>query len=106
MDTHMKAIALENCINKFAGGDWNIISADSIVLNFKKQIASGLSGLQCRDLISKIEEIELFNTIKNCNNNFKKALTKDYDIECIDAFVKKIKTLSQKKNKELERDET
>lgn len=106
MDTHMKAIALENCINKFVGGDWNIISADGIVLNFKIEIASGLSGLQSRDLINKAEETELFNTIKNCNDDFKKALTEGYNMDCIDAFVKKIKSLSQKKNGEFEQDET
>ena len=106
MNTHMKAIALENCINKFAGGDLSIISADGIVLNFKKEIAAGLSGLQGRDLINRIEETELFNTIKNCNDDFKKALAEDYDIDCIETFIKKIKSLSQKKNKEFEQDET
>lgn len=100
MNAHLKAINLENCINKFAGGDYNIVSADGIVADFKKEILSGLLELETRNLINKTKRIELFNTIKNCNDNFKKALEEDYDIDCIDVFVEKIKNFSVEKNAE------
>lgn len=100
MNAHLKAINLENCINKFAGGDYNIVSADGIVADLKKEILSGLLELETRNLINKTKRIELFNTIKNCNDNFKKALEEDYDIDCIDVFVEKIKNFSVEKNAE------
>lgn len=100
MNAHLKAIILENCINKFAGGDYNIVSADGIIADFKNEIMSGLLELETRNLINKTKRIELFNTIKNCNDNFKKALEEDYDIDCIDVFVEKIKNFSVEKNTE------
>lgn len=105
MGKRTKALEIENAINKFAGGDWNITNSGNIVRNFKDEIAIGLLGLQCRNLISKSEEIELFNTIKNCNDNFEVALTEYYDIECIEIFIKKLKSISCRVNKEFEQNE-
>lgn len=96
MKYRLKALEIENVINKFAGTDISLISADDLLINYKPILAKGLNGLKLRSFITEKEETELNNICFNCNDDFKKAMDDLEDFDSINLFIKKLKCLSKK----------
>ena len=96
LEVHLKALEIENAINKFAGTDNCLITADGLIIDFKSSLSSGLNGLKLRSLISKEEEIELYNICFDCNDDFKKAFYNEDDLDSINFLIKRLKILSKK----------
>ena len=96
MKNHLKALEIENAINKFAGTDNNLISADDLLVDFKPILAKGLNGLKLRSMITETEEIELNNICFNCDVKFEISLENLDDIDSINHLIKRLKELSLK----------
>lgn len=102
MKNHLKALEIENAINKFAGTDNNLISADDLLVDFKPTLAKGLYGLKLRFLITDKEETELNNICFNCNDAFEKAFNDLESLDSINHLIKRLKELSIKFMEETE----
>ena len=100
MIKHLKALEIENAINKFAGTDNDLITVDDLLVNFKPTLRKGLNALKLRFLITEKEETELNNICFHCNEDFKKATENLDDIDSIDHLIKRLKELSVKTMKE------
>ena len=96
MKAHLKALGIENAINKFAGTDNDLITVDDLLVNFKPTLRKGLNALKLRFLITENEETELNNICFNCNDDLKKALNDLDDIDSIDYLIKRLNELSIK----------
>ena len=96
MKKHLKALEIENIINKFAGTDNNLISADDLLVDFKTILAKGLNGLKLRSMITKPEETELNNICFNCDDKLEISLKNLDNIDSINYLIKRLKELSLK----------
>lgn len=105
VEKYLKAIEIENAINKFAGIDNNLISADDLLVSFRPTLYKGLNGLKLRSLITEKEETELNNTCFNCNDNLKFALDDLNNIDSINHLIKRLKELSIKFMEEIKDEE-
>ena len=96
MKAHLKALGIENAINKFAGTDNDLITVDDLLVNFKPTLRKGLNALKLRFLITENEETELNNICFNCDVKFEISLENLDDIDSINHLIKRLKELSLK----------